>query len=243
LAEQACSFSGWDFSHLDGRMTTEPLPWDYRSIVDERLKPSDRLLDMGTGGGEFLLTLGHPPELTTVTEAWPPNLKLCQQRLAPLGINVVHTFNDDALPLGDASFDVVLNRHESFDAREVFRVVRPGGVFVTQQVGGRNNADLASSLIDGWSPSFPNHSLAVNKQLLTDAGFIVIADQEASPVTRFTDVGAVVYYAKIIEWEFAGFNVDTCFTKLLKLNKHVQDGQPITATGHRFLLVATRPTS
>jgi len=30
----------------------------------------------------------------------------------------------------------VINRHESFSASEVFRVLKPGGIFVTQQVGG-----------------------------------------------------------------------------------------------------------
>ena len=87
----------------------------------------------------------------------------------------------------------------------------------------------------------PNHSLAVNKQQLTGAGFIVITDQEAFPVTRFADVGAVVYYAKIIEWEFPGFSVDACFTKLLELNERIQAGQAIATTGHRFLLVAVKP--
>ena len=69
----------------------------------------------------------------------------------------------------------------------------------------------------------------------------MIADQEAFPVTRFADVGAVVYYAKTIEWEFPGFSVDTCFTKLLELNERVQTSQTIATTGHRFLLVAVKP--
>ena len=51
--------------------------------------PEKELLDMGTGGGEFLLTLGHPGEHTTVTEGYPPNVQLCRQRLEPLGIQVV----------------------------------------------------------------------------------------------------------------------------------------------------------
>ena len=65
--------SGWDFSHIDSRYTADPLPWDYREKVREFLRPGVRLLDMGTGGGELLLTLGHPYELTSVTEGWAPN--------------------------------------------------------------------------------------------------------------------------------------------------------------------------
>ena len=87
-AEEAASFSGWDFSHLDGRWQEGEIPWDYGEIVREFLQDSMELLDMGTGGGEFLLTLGHPYARTTVTEGYPPNAALCRERLAPLGIRV-----------------------------------------------------------------------------------------------------------------------------------------------------------
>ena len=89
--EAARGMSGWDFSHIQGRCTVETLPWDYPQVVREFLRPGVRLLDMGTGGGELLLTLGHPYELTTVTEGWEPNLALCQKKLAPLGIlSLIH---------------------------------------------------------------------------------------------------------------------------------------------------------
>lgn len=37
----------------------------------------------------------------------------------------------------------------------------------------------------------------------------------------FYDVGALVYFAKIIEWEFPGFSVDACFGNLCKLQKEL----------------------
>ena len=48
--EAARGMSGWDFSHIQGRCTVEPLPWDYPQVVREFLRPGVRLLDMGTGG-------------------------------------------------------------------------------------------------------------------------------------------------------------------------------------------------
>lgn len=73
LEEERNSVQGWDFSRLDFRWRRDSLPWDYRSVVLEYLRPADRLLDLGTGGGEFLLSLGHPWGRTAVTESWPPN--------------------------------------------------------------------------------------------------------------------------------------------------------------------------
>ena len=64
LAEEAAAhMKGWDFSHLDGRYSEgQNLPWNYRSVIDRYRRSEHRLLDMDTGGGEFLLSLGHPYE-------------------------------------------------------------------------------------------------------------------------------------------------------------------------------------
>lgn len=114
--EEDFAFQGWDFSHIEGRWASGILPWDYREIVLSFLKSTGRLLDLGTGGGEFLLSLGHPFALISVTEAYPPNVELCKRKLAPLGVTVAQTYEDDRLPFEDSSFDIVINRHESFDS-------------------------------------------------------------------------------------------------------------------------------
>jgi len=59
--ENIAHIHGWDFSHIEGRFTEDTnFPWDYRQTIDEYRKPEMRLLDIDTGGGEFLLSLGHP---------------------------------------------------------------------------------------------------------------------------------------------------------------------------------------
>jgi len=113
LAEEAAGISWWDFSRLDGRVVTEPLPWDYRQIVEKYLKPDFELIDLGTGGGEFLLSLHHPYDKTHVTEAYPPNIELCLARLTPLGIKVREAADESTIPYADNKFDIVLSRHES----------------------------------------------------------------------------------------------------------------------------------
>ena len=62
--EENHAFSGWDFSHLNGRAVSDPLPWDYRNEALRGLEPRHCILDMDTGGGEFLLSLKHPAENT-----------------------------------------------------------------------------------------------------------------------------------------------------------------------------------
>ena len=104
--EEEATFHGWDFSYLENRWENEELPWNYKDILKEYLKPDYKLLDMGTGGGEFLLSLNHPYNNTCVTEAWLPTIELCKQRLEPLGIEVKQVFNDFELPFEDNTFDI-----------------------------------------------------------------------------------------------------------------------------------------
>ena len=131
--EEIAHIHGWDFSHLDGRYAEEEdLPWDYREIILNVLRPEMKILDIDTGGGEFLLSLGHPCHNTAATEGFPPNVLLCRDTLSPLGIDFRPWDGKGPLPFDDQSFDMVLNRHGDFDAQKIFRVLKPGGLFITQ---------------------------------------------------------------------------------------------------------------
>ncbi|NLO85677.1 MAG: methyltransferase domain-containing protein [Clostridiales bacterium] len=239
--EEAFAFQGWDFSHIKDRWACEELRWSYGDILRKYLKQTDCLLDMGTGGGEFLLTLGHPHPLTSVTEAYPPNVSLCQRTLSPLGITVKQTYDDDQIPYEDARFDLVINRHESFDVSEVNRVLRSGGHFITQQVGQHNNAELSKRLIDGFVPKFPSHRLGRYLDELSGLGYDLIKQDEMFPSIKFFDVGALVFFAKIIEWEFPNFSVDSCFDQLLDCQRELEEHGFVQSSEHRFLIVARKP--
>lgn len=59
--EEAARMVGWDFSHIYGRYEEEDdLPWDFRAVIGERLRPEHRLLDIDTGGGEVPALPGAP---------------------------------------------------------------------------------------------------------------------------------------------------------------------------------------
>lgn len=242
---EAQAFSGWDFSHIAGQMASEPLPWDYKDIVTQYLKSDYELLDMGTGGGEFLLTLDHPYHLTSVTEAYPPNIEICKNKLVPLGISVQAITDDHHLGFKDESFDIIINRHEAFDPKELYRLLRPNGYFITQQVGGLNNKDLSRKVgikrPEGDSEhNYSEHHLGNNLDLLRKAGFKVLVSSECYPKVTFASVEAFVYFAKIIEWEFPHFSVESCFKQLCELQNELEETGLIVGTEHRFMIVAQK---
>src|SRR4051794_22703951 len=91
-------FEGWDFSRLEGRLTTAPLPWSYEARVHEVVQHAGSLLDMDTGGGERWAGMQPLPSHTVATEGYPPNVPVARARLEPLGVQVVEAKSDGPLP-------------------------------------------------------------------------------------------------------------------------------------------------
>ncbi|TCK92677.1 methyltransferase family protein [Natranaerovirga hydrolytica] len=241
LLEEQRSFKGWDFSYIKNRTVEEPLPWDYDKIIRQHLKTNHIVLDMGTGGGEYLLTLKHPYTKTYVTEGYPPNVALCNEKLTPLGITVKQVFGDNKLPFKDGMFDIIINRHESFDINEVHRLLKPKGLFVTQQVGGLNNKELSKFLIKGFREIISSGYTLENTQVLIKSkGFSILKAEEYFPRVKFLDVGSLVYLAKIIEWEFPNFSVEKCFEQLCALHSTIEKQGFVESKQHRFIIVSQK---
>ncbi len=240
--EDCARIEGWDFSHIAGRYEEEEdLPWDYEAEIRAVLREDMKLLDYDTGGGEFLLSLHHPYENTAATEGYPPNAALCRQRLLPLGIDLRECSDASRIPFADASFDIMINRHGDFDPPEILRLLKSGGFFITQQVGGENDRDLVETVLPGTKPPFPDANLSRQRKAFADAGFEILGADEAFRPISFYDVGAFVWFAHIIEWEFPGFSVDRCFERLLKMQEIIERDGKITGTIHRYFIAAKKP--
>lgn len=239
--EKTAHIHGWDFSHIHGRYEVEnDLPWDYEKLVRSYLKSNLKIMDYDTGGGEFLLSLNHPYDKTSATEGYPPNVKLCEEKLLPLGISFKECNNPSEIPFKDEVFDLIINRHGRFDAAELFRLLRPDGIFITEQVGEDNDRDLVETVLPGTAKPFPHLNLGEQRKIFENAGFQIVQAEEAYRPIKFYDVGAFVWFAHIIEWEFPDFSVDKCFDQLLKMQENIDKHGKIEGTIHRYLIVAKK---
>lgn len=237
---QNADFSGWEFSWLEGRMIQEDPPWDYRSLVTDALGKTNSLLDLGTGGGEFLASLAPLSPDTHATESYPPNQVPAWERLSPLNVEVHPTETDSLLPFSDKRFDLVISRHESYDPLEVWRILKPGGLFITQQVGGLDNLELNQALEETPSITFSNWGLATALTRLYEADFLIEKAEKAALTVKFFDIGAVIYYLKAIPWQVEGFNVETHYSQLIRLHNIIERQGEFSATAHRFLIIARK---
>ncbi|MXY72660.1 MAG: class I SAM-dependent methyltransferase [Dehalococcoidia bacterium] len=242
LREEQRPVSGWDFSRLDGRMIVDEEPWSYLDRAAELMAQSSSVLDLDTGGGEKLLALrDHWPPRVVATEDYAPNYELASGRLSPLGATVVRMPVSDtaAMPFADGEFDLVLNRHAAFNAREVARILAGGSSFLTQQVHGMWAWDLLAAF--DATPQWPDATPAKYVPLLEAAGLTIQNIEEWEGRLTFTDVGAIVYYLKATPWEVPGFTVKTHLPYLLALQRRVDAGEDLAFHAALYLIEAKRP--
>lgn len=239
--EEVAHIKGWDFSYIHGRYEEEnDLPWDYETIIKQYLTNTMDILDYDTGGGEFLLSLNHPYAKTSATEGYPPNVELCAKRLLPLGINFKSCHDPSHIPFANESFDLIINRHGDFDPKEIYRLLRPDGLIITEQVGEDNDKDLINMIYPSLPNRFEHLNLKDQTNNFIEAGFTILRSQEAYRPIKFFDVGAFVWYAHIIEWEFPNFSVERYFDKLLTMHDSINLNGKVEGTIHRYLIVAQK---
>lgn len=75
---------------------------------------------------------------------------------------------------------------------------------------------------------------------LQKAGFQILRGEECFRPIRFFNVGALVWFARIIQWEFLNFSMDTHLENLLKAQRILDKQGSIDGSIHRFLLVAQK---
>jgi SAM-dependent methyltransferase len=241
--EEQQPFSGWDFSYLDGRMIEEQVPWSYSTRAAELMRQASSVVDMGTGGGErFLKLQKYWPKKVVATEEYPPNFRLSTERLSPFGARVVDVrlTENDLMPFLNDEFDLVLNRHSAFNAKEVVRILKPGGTFLTQQVHGLWAYDLLA--VFDAKPQWPYATLERYVPQLKSAGLTITHTQEWSGQLSFTDVGAIVYYLKAAPWLVPGFSVETHSEHLLTLQHRLESDDGLTFVARKYLIEAHKDT-
>ncbi|MCB0111751.1 MAG: GNAT family N-acetyltransferase, partial [Caldilineaceae bacterium] len=240
--EEQAPFAGWDFSYLDGRMLEEDVPWSYETRAQELMRQVTALLDMDTGGGERLLEMRSAwPDRVVATEAYPPNLKLARERLAPLEVTVldVDVSNELAMPFADGEFGLILNRHSAFNSHEIARVLAPGGHFLTQQVHGLYAHDLLDAF--GVAPLWPDAKPEFYLPLLQAAGLEIVMSEDWTGKLTFTDVGALVYYLKAVPWTVPGFSVATHLDQLLALQQRLEREGALVFAAKKYIIDARKP--
>jgi SAM-dependent methyltransferase len=234
--EYNAHFSGWDFSYLDGRMEQDSLPWDYKNIVEKNISGKETLLNMDTGGGEFLSSLSNLTKNVYATEGYEPNIAIAKQKLKEKNILVKSIKKDGEIPFDDKYFDIIINRHGAYKIKDIKRTLKNNGIFITQQVGGLNGIDINMA----FGTKTMDHiewCLIKNIKLFKGIGMKMVEFGEHIGKMKFNDIGAVVYYLRCIPWQVKDFGIDKYYKELEIMNEIIEKEGCIKFILHRFYMI------
>jgi SAM-dependent methyltransferase len=235
------SVDGWDFSWLEGRATEERPVWGYSEMMAAKMRQASAALDIQTGGGEVLAGIAKAPAMLVATDSWPPNIDIARRNLAALGATVVEVGDDDGLPFVDESFDLVVSRHPTLvQWDEIFRVLKPGGTYFSQQVGAGSNREL-TDFVMGPQPVHQSRAAELGVTEAEESGLVVTDLRQQALRVVFYDVGAVIYFLRKVIWTVPGFTVEGYRDRLVELHGHIERSGSFVSHAQRFLIEARRP--
>jgi SAM-dependent methyltransferase len=243
LAATVGARRGWDFSRV--RDDIDPIPWSYRDVARRYLSPLQRVLDVGTGGGEHFLALAEhygsgigidaDPEMIAVAEENLHQRESCRVKFLPM--------DAAALEFPDESFHVVLNHHAPAHLGEIARVLKPGGVFITQQVGARNTANICAAFGCGPGGQYdppPGQAVAAWAESCADLGLVVRVRGEYDVPYFFRDVESLLFWLMAIPVP-EDFDLERHWQQVDALLAATETPRGYATNVHRELLVVQKP--
>jgi SAM-dependent methyltransferase len=174
------------------------VPWVYEQVVRDHLSGVEKVLDVGTGGGERLIELADSYMSAVGIDNDPDMIAVARENLrGPLSKKIeFRVASAEAVGLPDASVDVVLNRHSVVVVSEIVRVLNGRGKFIWQTLGERNLASVVGPF-GGQAPGPDQHPETVRDSFARHGLVIKRLDEYDVPYT-FLDLESLLFQIKAI---------------------------------------------
>lgn len=233
--------NGWDFGKI--KVVSEGERWDFYEEVTRRCKKSDVLLDIGTGGGEKLLSVADRALLLVGIDQSEGMIRTANANLLEADKPNMRFLQMDAerLDFPAGFFNIVSCRQSGFHAKEVAKVLVEGGTFLTQQVGEGDKRNMAEMFGRGqFSGSRNDRLIDTYMAELNEAGFRDIRSFEYDATEYYEtceDLLFLLKYTPIVP-DFGQSEND--FALLETFIEENQTDLGIKTNSKRFMLIATK---
>lgn len=208
--------------------------YDTHAITQEYLQDDQHVAIVSVDGGEFISQFQHLPPITYAVEL---NTAKAKERLEDKPVKVTSLTSQGKMPFKDEKIDVVINEMCNYDKFEMYRILKPNGYLIVDQVGSENYKEIINMFIPfrvkgKWDKD-------ACQTTLKDIGFDLIKGFEDIGHIRFDSLAALLSFVKSISPErvekyeqFINFYADA----LIKIK---QKGF-FELTTHRFLVIARK---
>lgn len=148
--------------------------------------------------------------------------------------------DSERLPIAGASVNIVICRHAPFNAQEVFRLLKQGGTFITQQVSEGDKRNFKGIFKRGQA--YGEKSGTLKKRYLKElreAGVRIIEERTVNTTEYYESMNDVIFLlanTPIIP----DFNYDKEQDKLELIEKEFKTNNGVRTNSERFLIVGRK---
>jgi SAM-dependent methyltransferase len=235
LLAAATPVRGWDFSQVHD--LRQPVPWQYSDVVAHYMRPADLVLDIGTGGGERFRDLAGSFARGVGIDVDPDMIRHAERTSA--APNVEYRVCSDRLERITTAFDVILCRHAPFQLPAIAEHLKPGGYFITQQVGERNMASVKAALRQ------PETRPEISPASMNHPGLRLLAFAEYDVEYVVSDIESLIVWFSAMDLLHADFAGSAALTSAAALNNVLAGnvhGRGFVTNEHRYLAISQATT-
>ncbi len=221
--------------HQDNQLMQQTMPnYNPHQVIASYFKEENHVAFVSVDGGEFVNQFDYLPPITYVVEG---NVNKANETLANKGVKVTTVTQNGKMPFKDEKIDVIVNELANYDKFEMYRVLKPGGYFIVDQMGSDNYKEIINMFIPFKMKGQWNKEAC--QDTLKEIGFDIVDGFEDMGHLRFDSLSALLAFIKTISPERVDryeqfINFYAAALKQLKKN-HYYD-----LTTHRFLVVARK---
>ena len=243
IYKEVGSVSGWDFGKISKQTKTIGEKWDYFKLVMKYLNKDTYLLDIGTGGGEKLIGFAKAVRKAVGIDHSEEMVSTANNNLNKSGLkNVEFTKTDSTrkYPFSSNSFDLVICRHAPFNSEEIFRVLKTGGLFITQQVGEKDKENFKN--IFGRGQSFGERAGVAQERYVNNlkkAGFKILRADTYNATEYYKDISDVIFLLRntpIVN----NLEIDKDLDYLKQVEDKFMTKGGIKTNSYRYLIIAKK---
>lgn len=208
--------------------------YDTHTITSQYMQDDKHVAIVSVDGGEFTSQYNYLPPITYAVELNANNAK---EVLEPRGIKVTSLTSQGKMPFKDEKIDVVINELCNYDKFEMYRILKPDGYLIVDQVGSENYKEIINMFIPFRVKGQWNKESC--QKTLKDIGFDLINAFEDIGHIRFDSLPALLAFIKTISPERVE-KYETYINFYADALRKIKRTGFFELTTHRFLVVAKK---
>lgn len=240
LYDKIGSIRGWDFSEISKHVKEIGRKWDYPEVVKKYIDEETVLLDIGTGGGKKLLNMSKYVKKAYGIDILESMVKTANENLKQSKISNTEFCLADSkeLPFENDKFDVVTAKHAPFYPKEVSRVLKSKGIFITQQVGENDRHNIKK--VFGRGQSYGEEAGSQMREYvkrLEEEGFNILRKETNDFKVYYENMETLIFLLKNTP-SIPDFDVKKDQKYLEEIEDKYRTEKGIESNTHRYLIIA-----